>query len=52
MSSENNVNLTEEQAANAAQTIPAAEEESQDFSPGLESETADSEDMKDMAGGL
>ena len=50
MSSENNVNLTEEQAANAAQTIPAAEEESQDFSPGLESETADSEDMKDMAG--
>jgi small subunit ribosomal protein S1 len=49
MSSENNVNLTEEQAANAAQTIPAEEEESQDFSPGFESESAESEDMKDMA---
>ena len=49
MTSENNVNLTEEQAANAAQTTPVAEEESNDFAAGLESDSADSEDMRDMA---
>jgi small subunit ribosomal protein S1 len=50
MSSENHVNLTEEQAANAANTTPVAEEQPEDFVAGLESESSDSEDMKDMAG--
>jgi small subunit ribosomal protein S1 len=49
MSSENNVNLTEETAANAAQTTPVAEEQPQDLAPGLEAEATESEDMKDMA---
>jgi small subunit ribosomal protein S1 len=49
MSSENNVNLTEEQAANAAQSTPVPEEESQNSALGMESESTESEDMKEMA---
>ncbi len=49
MTSENNVNLTEEQAANAAQTTPLAEEEPIELAAGLESESSEFEDMKDMA---
>ena len=47
MSSENNVNLTEEQAANAAQTTPVAEEETKNFVAGLESESSEYEDMEE-----
>jgi small subunit ribosomal protein S1 len=49
MSSENNVDLTDDQAVNAAQTTPVAEEEPKDFASGLESESSESEEMKDMA---
>ncbi|MBM4287213.1 MAG: 30S ribosomal protein S1 [Deltaproteobacteria bacterium] len=50
MTSENKVNLTEEQAAdNAAQATPVAEEEQQDLALGLESESSEAEEMKDMA---
>ena len=49
MTSENNVNLTEEQVANAAQSTPMPEEESQNSGLGMESESAESDDMKEMA---
>jgi small subunit ribosomal protein S1 len=49
MSSENNVNLTEEQVVNAAQSTPVAEEETKDSALGMETESTESEDAKEMA---